>query len=120
MRATEARAYPCACGCGTEIVNATTGRNRIWVDKNHRQKAERDAIKAAAAAAYVPPPTPMETFDQTGPAPAFCGLCPLQSKRGNHPCTHRRLASRWMNEPASEARIHGACPWGRPLQGDAT
>lgn len=120
----EGRAYPCGCGCGIEVINAKVGQRRVYASKvcraradNARKKVEAEEFRASRAAS-APEPEPIGI---SGPAPAFCGLCPLQSKRGNRPCTHRRLASRWMNEPASEARIHGACPWGRPvLQGDAT
>ena len=102
----------CACGCGETIVQVSGGRTRIWVDKNHRQKAERARAKAEKALKVLPP-IPVPVVDQSGPAPKLCGLCFFQCKRGNAPCTHTRLAARWINEPASEARIHGACPWGR-------
>ena len=60
-------------------------------------------------------PAKITSIDQTGPAPKLCGLCPLQARGGKHCCNHPRLAAKWLTEPASEARIYGACPWGRSI-----
>lgn len=110
----------CACGCGEAIVQVPGGRARIYVNRDHMRKLQADQARErrqremAEAALAARPPLPAPHVDQSGPAPKLCGLCPMQSRRGNHSCTHLRLAAKWINEPASEARIHGACPWGRP------
>jgi hypothetical protein len=103
----------CACGCGEAIVQMQTGRVRLYLNRTHRQRADYARVKAERSAP-MPAPLPAPVVEHSGPAPKLCGLCPMQSRRGNYPCTHTRLAARWINEPASEARIHGACPWGRP------
>jgi len=77
--------------------------------KNRKAHAAADVIvaKAAHADAAVP--------EADRPRPKFCGLCPRQSRNGNHACNHQRIGTQWISQPASEARIHGGCPWGRPV-----
>lgn len=103
----------CGCGCGTEIVTTTKGRSRKYLDDAHRKHANSQA-QALRDTQEIKPD--LSSIDQTRPAPKFCGLCPFQGAHGVRPCTHPRLASRWMTyHAASEARIHGGCPWGRPI-----
>ena len=111
----------CACGCGEPIVQTPGKKHKIYHSRpcwrraeTARQRTEAEAVKAERSALFLPAPEVAPGISlPTGPVPKLCGLCPMQSRRGNHPCTHQRLAVRWINEPASEARIHGAYPWGR-------